>query len=667
MGTIDRLRRAGAAAVYFILFGIVAGGLSGFLEVLVGLLGSGSFYTSAEFLPLISFYALLWGLAGLLAGLLHALPCLLARSPPPVRAVKIAYSTGIPILVFFVLVGGYLNARYLPGMFSPSSLLFDAVLFAVCAAAGYGIFRVRWKAGRDATDAYLRLRSPLAASVLVFCIVLSLSTYLRVRGVPERRSAKVLPPSDTNVLILLIDALRADHLGCYGYARPTSPAIDGIAAGGVQFMHAYAQASLTKESTASIMTSLYPTTHNVRHLTDGLPPEAPTLMGILKREGYRTAILSANPMVSPLFGFGRGVDFFYCQKDPVLRSTLLGHVTARLGEAFPWMRWIFTVQAVLEEWFPARHGKAATFTGGGAEAMNEALLAWIDRAPDKPFAAYVHYMEPHAPYDPPPPFDERYDPGYDGPEMSWHPPFPTGMLPFVKASPLDERSRTQLIARYDGAIAYADQEIGRLLGALRARGLEKRTLVVVTADHGEEFYDHGGWGHGQSLHEELVHVPLILRHPGGRLQPRKVTEIVQHVDLIPTLLSYLGLKPALSPEALAGRDLVPLLEGDPQSEGDSVALSEVFHGGHSARSLRTERWKIIEVRYGSKKRTLLFDLEKDPGEQRDLAEERPEVRDDLLLTLDRLFERLKARRQDSPETQIDEGTLQRLRSLGYLE
>ena len=428
------------------------------------------------------------------------------------------------------------------------------------------------------------------------------------------------PQPRPDILLVTIDALRADHLSSSGYDRLTSPAIDAFAHTAVRFTSAIAQAPYTKASVASLMTGLYPSTHKTVTasvpfpetmtgypttapiLTDVLPASVTTLAEALHSAGYRTAGFTANPFLIEAFGFSRGFDRFQFYPGP-------------------------------------------DFAGGDrlvADAVDSARASDAGR----PLFTWVHLMEPHSPYTPP-----RFTAGMFAVKGSAEPIAATIAIPgwLLPGSPRDRRP---YVAAYDAEVAAADAAFDALLRELRSVRLNRPAVVVVTADHGEEFLDHGGWEHGSQLYDELIHVPMMIQAPDTA--PANVDEQVQLVDLFPTLLGFAG---ATVPRN-AGHSLGEHLTGG----GSHPALSEVVG---SMYSVRDERFKLIALNDG---RQLLFDLTADPHEHHDLAEANRARAERLRRTLDRLLaEATTMGREVRGETvPVDPAIAERLRSLGYL-
>lgn len=420
------------------------------------------------------------------------------------------------------------------------------------------------------------------------------------------------PAPARNVLVYLIDTLRADHLGCYGYHRPTSPHIDRFAAEATLFANAVAQSPWTRPSTASLFTGVWPRTHAANGRHDALPPEALTLAEILAARGYRTAGFVSNGNIARSLGFGQGFEKY------------------RL--------------------LPSR--------GNRAPHVNAEAFSWLDSLEgNSPFFLYLHTVEPHAIYDPPSPFRERFAPGVE----AW-----VGTRQVLKQLKKGEREATpallkDLRALYDGEIAANDAAFGELVAGLQARGLWDDTVVVVLSDHGEEFHEHGGWEHGDKLFREVLEIPLILRLPGlgaGRTVARQA----QQIDVVPTLLTYLDIE---VPAPVEGRNLLPLIAGEAAPElGDDVACSwmevDDFVGG----AVSAPDWRLQELSSPQVSRRLFS--WSDLAEKTDLVRERPVAAGVLRAALAVCGQPKRGRLKETKGT-IDDEVREQLRALGYID
>jgi choline-sulfatase len=432
---------------------------------------------------------------------------------------------------------------------------------------------------------------------------------------PENAAAPPLPRSRPNVLLYVIDTLRADHLGIYGYPAPVSPHLDALAAESVVFDRAYAQSGWTRTSVVSMLTGLTPFAHRVLGREDALPASVPTLAGLLQAAGYQTAGFVANANLAPELGFGRGFDRYvpiYVQHDP------------------PRAGW-----------------------------LNDELLSWLrSRRRRAPFFAYLHSMEPHDPYDPPEPFRRRFAPHL---ATALRSPAAAGIAAALAAHPrlTQEEIRADFAALYDGEIAANDDAIGRLLQALRAAGLYDDTLIIVVSDHGEELLDHGLWGHGHSLYSEILHVPLLLKLPGGRGTGERRGDVASHVDLLPTILAAAGVR---IPAAAEGRDLLGRSIGaaDPPVlsllQLDGAGIASVVEGGR-----QLIRWQPDHPAG----RLEMYDLRADPHERRDLMG-RDLLWAGFMSSRLRELRRTHERSFAAPRVALDGELGKRLRALGYV-
>ena len=450
------------------------------------------------------------------------------------------------------------------------------------------------------------------------------------------------PRSGLNVLLITIDALRADHLGAYGYPRATSPNIDRLAREGVLFRRAVAQWPLTSPSFASMMSSSYGHTNGVMRTTaQRMPDRSVMLAELLKAGGYSTWAAVGNVNLARIFNFDQGFDTY------------------------------------LELWREGDRERTERVTRRGIDLLGKA-------SESRPFFLWLHYFDPHARYRPPEPFDEMFvdDPYFDA---SWRVPlFPEkrrdlgGISANVNLG--DEDRVAYYVAQYDAEIRYVDEQVGIVLKALEERGLAGKTLVVLTSDHGESLGDHGYFfEHGRFPYDDCVHVPLILSGPGTGKPGETVRSPVGLIDLAPTLLDLAGLPS--NPEA-EGKSLRRLLEGDRASGSRwAFAFTESGFTQDYQRSITSERYKLVYVPDAGDRRVLkgreleLYDLEEDPGETKNLVDERPEVARRLKERLWRWMADGGSRSQSgsgsrakTPEAvRIDRPAEEQLRSLGYLE
>lgn len=467
-----------------------------------------------------------------------------------------------------------------------------------------------WRGSPPAPGATLRLSSPV------------------VRGpqasAPPRGQASSGHPQSArppNLLLYVIDTLRADRLGCYGHPGGLTPSIDAFARQALLFERAYAASSWTKTSMATILTGLPPRSHGAQRREDALPPSVTTLAERLRTSGYDTAAFVTNPNLASAFGFDQGF----------LKYEYLAE--AKPGEG---------------------HARS--------DVLHARVTRWLEeRTGPRPFFLYAHSMDPHDPY---------VDPGERRPGGAQSAAIPDpgriGSSGFMRALEQGRVSgspalREQLLRLYEAEVRFNDASFGRLMDRLTERGLAEDTLVVLLSDHGEEFAEHGWWRHGKTLYEEQLRVPLVLRLPGGRFAGRRVPDAARHVDVVPTILDVLGLPPDA---ALPGRSLLALEEGPAAEENPVCAYLDV--DGRSLESVAFAGRKLVRYLSYDRPRPAeeLFALDRDPGETRPLAGgSGPE-----LPFLRALVEnpRLAGRPIPGKTVTIDPELEERLRAVGYI-
>jgi arylsulfatase A-like enzyme len=413
----------------------------------------------------------------------------------------------------------------------------------------------------------------------------------------------------------MIDTLRADHLECYGFDKPTSPAIAQLADQGTLFEQVVAASPWTGPSVAAVLTGHYPDELGVRDLRAPLPDSALTLAERFKEAGYTTGAVVSNAVAGPSYNHDQGYDFFYFER-----------YKGKKGDT--------------EEGLVNR----PVFT---ADRVTDQALAWL-RSAQKPFFLYVHYTDPHDPYLPP---------------LSWREPFIAGRIAPDESLLVESRFRETrpdpktvdgIKAYYEAEIAFVDHEVGRLLKAL-----PPDALVVLTGDHGEEFLEHGGFLHGHTLYQELLDVPLIFKGSGIRTGIR-VDDRVSHVDITPTLLDLTGLPPD---HGLSGKSLKPFFK-DPEWRLKERPLFSVLETRtHRSVSVRQGHWKFMVV--PEERKVFLYDLKDDPLEQRNVAQEHHQVVSSLLDAVRNRKHRIRPAETGSPE--MERAREEELRAIGYIK
>ncbi len=404
----------------------------------------------------------------------------------------------------------------------------------------------------------------------------------------------------TNVLLICADTLRSDHLGQNGYDLPTSPNLDAMAREGASFGRCISTYPQTAASVASILTGLYPSAHKVDEAAMQLSRVPVLLAEVLGDAGYQSAAVATNPHLTPGLGFERGFGrFIYIH----------GRNQARSSYAVPGQ--------VLGDNISFKKSKGSYY--GRGDDVNRNALSWLDaRDTGRPFFLYLHYMDVHSPYVSPAPHQDMFIRG-EGRNV-----YRNGL---AKGRP-SKLNRDFTRARYDGGVHYLDQCIGELRAGLEQRELWAETLLIFTADHGDEFMEHGGFGHGETLYREMNQVPLIFH--GAGLSVQQSAQWVSTLDIFPTILDLLMLK---APAGLEGRSLKTLLQQN--DAGGASPTGFAFAEGHALReagreqlhgrgvSFYTQDWHLIQT--GAAGGLELYDVAADPQERHDLAGQQPEL------------------------------------------
>ncbi len=429
--------------------------------------------------------------------------------------------------------------------------------------------------------------------LLRFGVVLAL---LNAFSVAAQTSAK----SPLNVVLITIDTLRADHLGCYGYKNIKTPNIDNLAAEGTRFERAFAVVPVTLPSHTSMLTGTYPMLSGMHDFSGNkLSPQQPTLATVLKKEGYATGAVVGAAVLDSRFGLNQGFDFYYDHFD-----------FSRLDEAN------------LDEM--ERPGNVVADT----------TLDWLSKNSQKPFFLWMHLYDPHFPYRPPEPYATEY------------------------AAHL-----------YDGEIAFADEQIGRLVRYLKEKGIYQNTVIVLSGDHGESLGEHGEKTHGFFIYNATMHVPLIIRKP--KAAPGVVSDPVSLVDLMPTVLDALGVE---IPSQVQGRSLVSAIQGSQRSTGNVVRgresgeralyeesyLPRIHFNWSELRGTENAKYHFIDA-----PRPELYDVTSDPGELHNLYGEKKAVSEELRAKLTRMISDYSAGKEMAEKTGLDPALMERLKALGY--
>lgn len=615
--------------------GAVVALLAGLGEVLGTIAGLLPAYQRGVTLGLSAYAIPLYGIIGLTGGAALGAVLWIAGVRSHMRPILVVHQ-GVG---WFLALGAIIlneSLRYQP---TPTARL--VILNGGLAVAGIGVGALLWGLERMCTRWRLRWLS-LVPVVAVALSVAGLLSGTWLDGL-SRSTGSTPPqtPAEPNVILIVMDTTRADHLSAYGYGRPTSPTIDRLAAEGARFETAMVPSSWTLPSVASLMTGLLPSAHGADHGYWFLDDDRLTLAEILRERGYATGGFVGGPFCKATFGLAQGFDTYDDALTPLVMNLALVRATAKL----------LNLEAL------TRHERRA-------DQINDVILPWLQRNADRPFFLFINYFDPHDPYQPPNAYARRWasPDGLDGDIDR------SGLIPRVVkglAPPLTPTERSQLLGLYDGEIAFMDAQIGRLVETLARLGVLDRSILILTADHGESFGEHQLMTHGNALYEEQVRVPLIVRFPPRIRAGMVVPTPVHTLDILPTVLELLNTPPAAT---LPGRSLLPLLtSGRPR--GERTLVAELRRGETWSRlsprfnrdlvALRQGKWKYIASSSGTAE---LYNLHQDPAELDNRVQGEPELvgrfHREALRWMTRLDER-------GPRRAIDQSTREQLKALGY--
>jgi arylsulfatase A-like enzyme len=449
-----------------------------------------------------------------------------------------------------------------------------------------------------------------------------------------------------NVLLITIDALRADHLGCYGYSLETSPNIDRLAKSGVLFTDCTVQWPKTWPSMASMITGAYPKTTGIRIKRRSLPPSFNVMSEVFGEAGYTTGAVVANFNIGKKFGFDQGFDHFV--------ESWLDMWKQKRGER-P---------------FKFRVGKIKNYTN--ATVVTDQAIGFLEGLQrNNPFFLWLHYMDPHGPYKPPKAY-RTYFKGAHKREPIALEVIPRYQLRKRKGEPITNIGFYK--AEYDREIRYLDDEIGRLLSQLDSLGFDSDTLIIFTADHGESLGDHDYYlEHGKLPYQPCAHIPLILVQKNVLPQGEKIKVPVGLIDVSATAVDLSGIR---IPGSFEGMSLKNLILGEENAKApDYVFMESGYHETGFHKTVRSGRWKLIHFLEVENPHTrngqnfALYNIYEDPSELTNVASDHPEIVDRLKRTLeewDSSGPRLKKGKEIDLDS-LDERSREMLRSLGYIK
>ncbi|WEL21113.1 sulfatase [Halorhabdus sp. BNX81] len=450
----------------------------------------------------------------------------------------------------------------------------------------------------------------------------------------------------TNIVLVTIDSLRADHLGYYGYDRETSPVIDSLAADGLSF-DAYANSSWTRASFPSIITSTYPLEFGgFEYLSD----QRTTVGSVVSEGDYETAAFHSNLWLSRDYNYGRGFDQFYDSKtDPSLLAKLRAFVKLNLDDDGIVYRTLQRLYDVTEE----KAGVDVGQTYKDAETITDEAIEWIESTTGD-FFVWVHYMDVHHPYVPHSKIsaDLGIDPGVSEREA-----IQLRRKMLEEPEEISDDEYQTLVDLYDTEIRYTDTHIGRLIDVANQHGGDEDTAVVLTSDHGDEFREHGQFSHTPTMYDEVLHVPIIVSGADVK-ETGHQDEQVELLDIAPTVADLADVP---TPDSYRGRSLLAAA-----GSGEDVdVISETWQNDEYKLSVRTPEWKYIWDRDAGVRE--LYHLASDPDETQNVINDQPDIADNLQERLREHLEELRETNETLPNVSMDNETEARLKDLGYLE
>ncbi len=441
---------------------------------------------------------------------------------------------------------------------------------------------------------------------------------------------KLTMPKERKMVMMVVDTLRADRLGCYGYAKPTTPTIDRVAREGVLFETMHSASPWTAPSFGSIFTGVSPTVHGAGSLlakgnrrgtevlgatVGGLREDLPTLAELLPDDMVTGAFIT-NAFVSKELGMDKGFDHY-------------------------------------------DHRNASVYRSRRADEVTDRAIGWLEKNASKSFFLLLHYFDPHMSYDPPAQYVERFAPNKP---RRISVPFTDHAAARDGSLKPNEQEKAFIRGLYDGEVRFVDDQMARVLQVMETHGLLDDTWIVVASDHGEEQFEHGSFDHGHAYEEEVTRVPFVIRAPGGTWRAGdRVSQSVRHVDIPPTILEILGED---APGHFEGSSLLPVIEGRDTSDRPAYIEFNLFGGQQCA--LFDGRYKTVwDLRH---KRGFYYDLKKDPKETTRLGKEDPKLAallKNLMATRDALSKPAEGKK--FREGKLSAEALEGLKSLGYIE
>ena len=556
--------------------------------------------------------------------------------------------------MIFVYALFFIDERFIPHSSRVVAMLYYSGLLCVLLIVFLTIYRI---------FATITHKSRIVITYLVLTFSLNLGMAIGLHGtrslIPDLfpRNDHTKPDDKTNVILIVMDTTRRDHLSCYGYTRETTPHLDSLARDSLLFTNAYSPSSWTLPAHASIMTGLYPSTHGSHYNVNSTSTPAvnilhdrfTTLAEILSQNGYKTAGVVGATFCHRFFGIAQGFNYYSDER----RNTNLDldhycilHIASKF---LPLKKYFFL------------HGHRGIRR---ASELNKILFPWLGKNHGYPFFLFINYFDAHWPYSPPTPYDTLYEgKNYQAIRENYASDWNLFSAIIKKNHTLTDKEKNHLLSQYDGEITYLDYHIGKLMEKLKALKLYDESMIIITSDHGESFGEHNLMDHGRALYEELLQIPLIIKYPSSHKKIGRCGSQASLIDIMPAVLATAGIS---LPENIQGT----VITGE---KDNRILYAESFRdklwieklGSRFDRDLLTIHSGDFKYIWASNGAHELYNIKKDPKEAYNLINEMPEIAADMHEKVQDKLAIFKSSRLINESPQVGSEIKEKLRALGY--
>lgn len=596
-----------------VFVGLLAGIIHGIIDIaarlIVWIFGTWSIEWF-EFYQALLLSMLLFTLAFFFLGIFAGIARRAAKLKISKKSFQAFYFLSAAFLLFIFYAEIIVNAFIFPGAIisSPSTTLINLLILSFFSGM-YIFFLTKGKSLVSSIISFLGRRKiktiaiKIIAISILFIIFSLITDLFFLNYIPSTKYSESNKP---NIVLISLTSVRADHLSLYGYNLETSPNIDQLSKNSVVFDNAFSGSSARQPSLTAIFTGKYPSSQELDYETLKLSDEEITLAEILKDNGYNTAGFTSDGLFKKKFGFAQGFNSYNSRLD-FFDVSYTYHM--------------FSFRETLNMLFPY-NSLLGNDGERKAEEVNENAFKWIDKNKQKPFFLFIHYRDPHSPYKVQGEFTNINGP--DDYENYTDEDFHDLGIQFRKQGEVPADVLKSMIKFYDNEIFYLDYHIGRLLNKLDELGIENNTIIMLTSVHGQEFFDHGSYGHEYILYNEVIRIPFIVYSPS--LEPKRIPDAVSNADIFPTILDILDVE---IPEHIESASLTPLIKKNKHTR--DFVIAELFSDKIDKQiAVISKDWKLIEI--DSKKRIIpsaLYNLRTDPEERKNFYDIYPEKMESL--------------------------------------